>query len=239
MQIQTLLNPLRYARSWFRNLTVGADGPSIRSYLEQLAVRKPDAFFVQIGAHDGKTDDHVRSFILDSRWRGIFVEPVPHIFSRLTKNYEAVSDRFVFENVAIADQNETRIFYTVAGGGSDHLPSWYDQLGSFRKEVVLSHKPFIPDICNRLVELRVPCLTFQSLVDRNGVSNIDLVLIDTEGYDLKILATIDFNRFKPDLVIYERKHLSREEEAISIRLLLKEGYSICSSGSNNIAAKWH
>jgi len=51
------------------------------------------------------------------------------------------------------------------------------------------------------------------------VTKIDLILIDTEGYDLNILRTIDFRRFCPKLLIYEQHYLSLHEKAAAKDLL--------------------
>ena len=75
--------------------------------LEALAEHRPDAFFVEVGAGDGVTVDHLRPFAARSGWRGIMVEPVPYVFERLRANYADV-DGVSLENVAITDRGSPR-----------------------------------------------------------------------------------------------------------------------------------
>ena len=77
------------------------------------------------------------------------------------------------------------------------LPQWYDGIGSFSREAVLDHARLIPDIEDRLVRTEVPCLTFDSLCAKHDVGAVDLLLIDTEGYDHQILAHINFGVHRP------------------------------------------
>src|SRR5438552_16548503 len=48
----------------------------------------PQAFVVQVGAHDGAVVDPLRAELVYRRWRGVLVEPVPYVFERLRANYE-------------------------------------------------------------------------------------------------------------------------------------------------------
>jgi hypothetical protein len=69
------------------------------------------------------------------------------------------------------------------------------------------------------------------------VSHIDLILIDTEGYDLKILKMIDFRRFRPKLIIYEQELLSPEDKAAAHSLLRSYGYVVHPIEMNNAATR--
>ena len=77
-----------------------------------MASRVPDFFFVQIGAHDGIRDDPIRKYIVKSHWRGLLVEPVPHIFRKLVENYRDET-QLIFENVAVAAHDGVMPFYTL------------------------------------------------------------------------------------------------------------------------------
>ena len=110
-------------------------------------------------------------------------------------------------------------------------------MGSFSRETILSHKDIFPTVENHLVEQTVEALSFNSLVEQHGISRIDLVLIDTEGYDYEVLKQIDFQRFRPSLVICEQIHLSDTVKKASIELLDKAGYNVHTSYMNFIAVR--
>jgi len=53
-------------------------------------------------------------------------------------------------------------------------------------------------------EVRVPTITLDDLLDREGVTKIDLLAMDIEGHEPKALAGFDIDRFRPELVVVER-----------------------------------
>jgi FkbM family methyltransferase len=192
----------------------------------------PRAVFVEIGANDGQQHDHLRALILEHEWRGVMVEPVPYVFARLQQNYRAI-DRVSLENAAIADRNARMPFYHLAEV-SDHaragLPQWYDGIGSFSRAAVLDHGRLIPDIAQRLVDTEVPCLTFHSLCAKHGIASIDLLVIDTEGYDYEVLRRVDFSTYRPVLVVYEHYHLAAGDRQASRERMRQAGYEVMVEG---------
>ena len=99
------------------------------------------AFLVQIGSNDGKTGDPLFPLLQKNKnWRALFVEPIPETFKKLKSNYPDTK-RFRFENVAI-NEGQKMTFYSVDPAAKKSLPDlpyWFDQLGSFSKEHILSH----------------------------------------------------------------------------------------------------
>ena len=200
--------------------------------LRAFADSFPEAVFVEIGANDGDQHDHLGPLIRAHRWRGVMVEPVPYVFARLERNYGGL-DRVALENVAIADRDATKPFFHLAAV-EDHeregLPRWYDGIGSFSRAAVVDHVRLIPDIERRLVATQVPCLTFASLCERHGFGDIDLLVVDTEGYDHEILRHIDFTRYRPALVVYEHYHLEPGDLARTRERMLAAGYETMAEG---------
>jgi FkbM family methyltransferase len=203
--------------------------------LSEIAVQCPDVYFIQIGAHDGKTGDHLHFFVRTFGWKGILLEPVRPLFESLRRNYEGVPG-LTFENAALAEHDGTGSFFRVEAAG---MPEWCSQLGSFRRDVIVSHKKFIPEIEQHLIEDHVICISFRTLVQKFAIQRLDIVLIDTEGYDLKVLEQIDFSMFQPRLIIYEQKHLSKSDKARASELLSNAGYRIhrIGNGWNNAALR--
>ena len=204
-------------------------GPKL---LQAFADAYPDAFFVEVGANDGEQHDHLRRHILERRWRGIMAEPVPYVFTRLEQNYSGM-DRVLLANVAIADRDGTQQFFHLAEAAESErarLPIWYDALGSFSREAVLRHAPHVDRLEERLVETRVPALTFSSLLSRYGATEVDLVLVDTEGHDWVVLRGIDLEAVRPRLLVYEHFHLSVDDRAAALAHLGAAGYETMEEG---------
>ena len=197
----------------------------------------PDATFVQVGAHDGTQLDPLREAILGSRWTGVMVEPVPYVFDRLALRY-GDHPRLALENVAIAEADGTEPFHLLRQADHDEEEEvwrWYDALGSFRREVVMSHEHLIPDIAERIETIEVPCVTFDTLCTRNGLDHVDVVQIDTEGYDLQVLELIDVPRLRPCLVLYEHLHLDPASRGAAEDLMTGHGFRLLSDGMDTLA----
>ena len=163
------------------------------------------------------------------------VEPVPYVFDRLQARY-GNDPLLVLENAAIADEDGARDLYhlAVADPGAP-VPDWYDKLGSFERDVILKHRPAIPDFDRLLRVASVPCTTFESLCRKHGVTSLDIIQIDTEGYDFEIIKLIDLDRLRPRLVMYEHLHFDHATREECSRHLARHGYEELSDVVNTLA----
>lgn len=193
----------------------------IRNY----AIKHKDMFFIQIGANDGMKFDPTYLYVKKYKWKGILVEPVGYVFEKLKSNYRGVRD-LIFEDVAIGDKDGFKNFYMLRKSEGENLPLWYDEIGSFSKEHVLKHGDRIKDINKRIIIQKIRILTLKSLLEKHKVSKIDFLQIDTEGYDQYILRQIPFNKIKPSMIVYEDRHLSKEEKEHCQKILVENGYTI-------------
>jgi len=171
--------------------------------------------FVQVGANDGIKSDFLHERIVKYHWRGVLVEPIPHIFEQLKKNY-ADCDGLAFENVAIAEAPGERDFYVCDG-----------------HEVCSGLELINPkDRGRKFTKTTVPCITIDVLFVGHGIETLDILVIDTEGYDGRIIKTMDF-RVKPKVLIYESKGLPDNDEVKQI--LKSQGYRFRPFSSNTVA----
>jgi len=181
-----------------------------------------NAFLVQIGSNDGKTGDPLFPLLHKNKnWEALFVEPVPSSFKKLKANYTD-SQRFTFENVAI-NEGQSMNFYWVDPKAKEtltDLPYWYDQLGSFDKQHILKHfdGALEPYIRTEILE----GINLITLLLRNSISSIDVLHIDTEGYDWKILSQLDLERFEPKFILFEQHHLSPKDRQEAIDFLAEK-----------------
>jgi FkbM family methyltransferase len=220
------LRPYPMALGWARRVgqVFGFTQRIDVDYIFDIARKRGrDVFFLQVGANDGLMDDPLHFLVRKYRWRGILLEPDPQLFERLKQNYRGVAGP-VFVNAALSSVDGPATFYRIRM--DDHLPAWCAGLGSFRRDIILSNKQDVPDIESRILEDQVESISFRALVERYKPPRIDLILIDTEGYDLEILRQIDLIRFKPELIVYEHKHLSETDRASAADLLRINGYCV-------------
>lgn len=195
-------------------------------------------FFVKVGANDGLGGDPCgRTFVESSIWRGILIEPVPYLVERLRSNYSD-RDRFVVEPVAIAQQATTLPFYFVDPAAKERLPdlpSHFDMLGSFDRQHIVQHlegrlEPFIQ-------EVMVQAETLDQVFERNGVAQIDLLQIDTEGFDWQVLQSLSLDRYCPQGILIEHCHLNDGDRNALLSHLQGHSYAVWDCGNDYFAER--
>ncbi|AFY95591.1 FkbM family methyltransferase [Chamaesiphon minutus] len=203
-----------------------------------------NVFFLQVGSNDGLTGDPIHNLIVENKnYAGIFIEPVVFCFDRLKENYQDTyknESRLVFENVAIGLTACKKSFYYLSEDSRQELvgelPNTYDQLGSFDiNHIINIINHFSDRVRPYIIEAIVDCLPLQSVLDKHHVEKIDLVHIDTEGFDFKVLSQIDFERYQPKLILYEHAHLSEDERSQAHILLKKYDYHLTEHQGDTLA----
>ena len=202
----------------------------------ELPRRVPKPFFVKIGANDGIANDPCSRILLkNTAWCGLLIEPVPHCFEKLQKNFSDPA-RFTLEPVAIGSKNGTAPFYVVdplINEAHPDLPAFFDRIGSFSRHHVKKHLK--PELHSFIKERTVNVSTLTDVLARNAIQKIDLLHIDAEGYDFEILKTVDFNTLSPTLIFLETNHLTKADLADMHRLLHRHNYSVRNAGRDHLA----
>jgi FkbM family methyltransferase len=191
--------------------------------LSDFATTFPGAAFLQIGANDGFTGDPLH-FLLTREgveWHGVLVEPVAHLFEQLSQRY-GQNSKLRLERAAISDKDGTAEIHYLQTDESDTL--WLQQLASLDPEVVLSNARQFGLTNVSTVAEEVPTLSVATLLKRHAISRLDLIVIDTEGLDWRILRQFDLATLRPKLILYEHQHLAVEERADAHHFLARHGY---------------
>ena len=190
-----------------------------RDFLFALLQKKSrtPVFFLQIGGMNTSSDP-LNPSVRKYGWKGILVEPLPDMMQRLKANYANRPD-LIFENVAITEQDETRVLYRILpeAVNTAGLPAWTLGMSTFVPGKLDQFKPHV-------TEQPVTCLTLNSLLKKHNPEKIDVLQIDTEGYDFKILRQFDFARYQPAIINMEYVNLSSSEKEECQALLHKNGY---------------
>lgn len=185
------------------------------------AVAGKDAVSVMvIGANDGVSTDPVFPLLkANPRWRGTFVEPVPYLFEKLKQNYGS-EERFTFVNAAVSDEAKPlQFFYVSADIRREHpdYPGWVEQLGTFDKRIIL--ESFEGRLAPYLVETEVAGIKLEQLLKETDNAALDVLVIDTEGADWKILRQLDLDRHAPTVILFENCFLTSEERVAAMQFL--------------------
>ena len=73
-------------------------------------------------------------------------------------------------------------------------------------------------------------LTMRLLLEAHGSPMVDVLQIDAEGFDYKILRQWDFSASTPSIVNLEHARLAAEEKSLAVELLLSQGYVLYRRG---------
>ncbi|MCR4347320.1 MAG: FkbM family methyltransferase [Sulfuricaulis sp.] len=187
----------------------------------------PDFYFVQIGANDGLANDPIRPLVKQFHMKGLLVEPMPDFFAKLTKNY-ADEPQLGFENCAIgARDGEVSLFRFKPDAP---LPNnFFHGMARFDKSYMFARARSM-GLNDAIEEIKVPALTFQTLVRKHNIRKIDFLQIDTEGFDFEIIKMAFSLSVLPEIINYEWTELSAEDRYACKTLLVEKGYSFVDIG---------
>lgn len=164
--------------------------------------------FIQVGANDGVMNDPLYKFNMDNKRviTGYVLEPLPDIYEKLIKNYEACPNVKAFD-LAIHATEQEMILHRVKPALADRVPEFARGIASFDA----SHwkKTSIVPSADYMEQVKVRCVSFADFIASIGIDALDLLLLDTEGYDYEILMSIDFTSIKPKIIRFE--HGVRDE----------------------------
>ena len=195
-----------------------------KKILPRIRPAKQDFFFLQIGSFDGVSGDPIAEYIREYQWKGILLEPQTEQYQKLVAYYRDNSGLTILNRALSDTEGQRRLYYVRTRG--QNLPEWAAQLASFSKETILSHEAEIPEIADLIESVEVSCITFQGLIDQYGLTKIDLLHIDTEGYDFEIIKMIPWTKVHPAIIYYEHKHLSQKDRDACHLYLINHGYRI-------------
>lgn len=181
-----------------------------------------DTFVLQIGTMDGCSLDPVHPFITQYNWRGLMVEPIPHMYAKLCQTYGS-HPQIRTEQAAITTHSghATMHYVPQAAIDADQVPKWAAGASSLYTDRNALEFDTIRPLRQ---QCEVPALTLKALLTKHQVERIDLLVIDAEGHDYHILRQLDFCRFRPRVIQLEVVNLPQAEVQATQALLEAHDY---------------
>lgn len=142
-------------------------------------------------------------------WRGICIDAN----AKLINKYKYFRPRDIAINALVSDEAGKKIFYIAENEGLSTAET--SNLTNIEEQGIKVRK----------IELEAYSLT-KILEDNNAPKNIDLLSIDVEEFDLRVLKSLDFQKYRPRLVILEEETFKpdKPKENEAYKLLINEGY---------------
>jgi len=188
--------------------------------------------FIQVGAFDGVECDPLRKYLMRFDWRGVLLEPQPVAYNQLVREY-GTNNNLKLINKALSDKIGEAELYILQG---TDLPNWSIGMASFNKENILKHKDLIPNIESYIFKIRVETTTFSEVLNLFHEKSLDLLQVDTEGFDAEIIYLFPFDQIKPAIIHFESKHIPQKKLETLLDYLTLLGYRIARDGDEDMLA---
>jgi len=160
--------------------------------------KKDIGFFVDIGAHDGVDISNTLFFEKELGWKGICIEPMKNRFDSLIKNRNCICINGCVSN---SEGEEDFIIFPEYTDMLSGLAKTFDD--KIRENIDLKIKKQKND-SSKII--KVKSFVINKILEEHKLNHIDFISIDTEGAELSILKTIDFNKFNIDYFTIENNN---------------------------------
>lgn len=159
-------------------------------FLRNRLKNEPNKLVVDVGANDGYTVSNSYPLIT-AGWKAVLVEPLPQCYEKLVARY-GTNEAIQLVNAGCGEtEGKAEIFL-----GKDHEGGLYATLSQDDNEWFRQNRT------TDKVEVEIRSLT-RVLDECRVPAKFGMLSVDTEGFDLTVLRSLDFNRYRPSTIITE------------------------------------
>lgn len=212
------------------------DPKALGAYISAIPRMSSRGTWLQIGANTldpkGSTyqvDDPLLRYLPSfSDFRKVFVEPVPPLFEQLKKHTQNIPNADLV-NAAIVPGGTPGGTVTMYCPPAEDMQQWLTGICSMDEGII---NRILPGKQARKFE--VQALTVNELFKSHAIQDVKVVMIDTEGFDVKLLKLLPFDRprFRPDLVVFEHTEISGNEHVEGMEFLRSHCYMLAFDREN-------
>ena len=160
-------------------------------------IKKNNPIILDVGANQGQSIE---------RFKKIFQNPIIHAFEPIKFEFDILKDKYsndknvILNNYAIGDKNEIKDFYITAQTGNSSFNKLKPNTDWLKKR----SQQFNTTLDNFTKEKqRIEIRTLDDYCMKNNLDDIDLLKIDTQGYEDKVLEGCRLNFQKNIIGIIE------------------------------------
>lgn len=190
--------------------------------------------FIQIGANDGQRADPLAAYLEPCAWSGLMFEPLRANHTALVRRHGG-NARLQVRHAAVDRIAGRRVMYDLNRTAHPNLPDWAYGLGSFSRERVLTAARELGLDEQALVEEEIASVAWDEVWRDFGARRCDLLVLDTEGYDLVLLRAADLGRHRPRVIHFEHACVETADRLAFYRELTGLGYEIATDGPDTTA----
>lgn len=198
-----------------------------------MAVRPTGLKILQVGAYDGVSFDPIYQIGSTSASELFLVEPNPSAVIRLRRSYEHQHGVTIIETAITEEEGrDNTCLYRFSDFLIDRYPEFGGTSSLYRRHLEdafeRNRHRFGKDVQARdhISESRVRALTSEQLVDNFDLSDVDVLVIDTEGADWLVLKGLLNAGLAPGLVMFESRFLLAHHLEEALVRLHNLGYAL-------------
>ncbi|OGC45495.1 hypothetical protein A2V49_02590 [candidate division WWE3 bacterium RBG_19FT_COMBO_34_6] len=177
--------------------------------IDRLLSFKKKGFYIDIGAYDPTLGSNTKRFY-NKGWSGINIEPDFDRYNKFLKKRK----RDINLNLGISDNRSEFIFYKM----------FPESLSTFSKEEM---EKKVKEGYKLISKNKVKVKKLEDIIKEYKIKDLDFVSIDTEGFDINVLFSADWQYFYPKVICIEGKDINIE------KYLMEKGYNKYIESINN------
>ena len=170
----------------------GEVGKILHLILDNVLPFKTDGTFVEVGANDGKTGSFTYN-LGRIGWNGINFEPVPRLYNLCCKNHINHTNVKNFQIGIGATQSEA----TIIDAGT------LSTIDTDTIECYSNTPQFASSFKNNNNFHKIKIEKLNTMLDNNQITNIDMLVLDVEGYEINVLNGFSVETYNPTIFIIE------------------------------------
>lgn len=209
--------------------------PSLAAAIASRYLAVQNFFYVQVGAFDGVCVDPLAGVMDHLNARGLLIEPQPEAFARLAANTAGRRNVELLQ-AAVSDSEGETPFYSL-DPNAPNAPSKALLISSLDRAILLGELDPKFDWSPWIKTTVVRCTTLNTLLAERQIARLDLLQIDAEGYDGRILRALDFSRWAPAIVNFEHVLMPLAEAETCWQMLVEHGYRLHVSPPDTLAVR--
>jgi len=169
------------------------DPPVDKTIHDRYFKNRRDGFFIECGAFNGIDDSSCYIFEKYLNWTGINIEASDSLYKQLCKKRPNSTNL----NIALADfDGETTFTKT-------YMASYESEFGNGSCKHTQQHIDHLKQFNVLYKDFNVKCMTYDTLIKTYNILNVDLFVLDVEGFEEQVLKGMLSSKILPKVLCVE------------------------------------